>query len=88
MSSCAVRRWGPGTTCERPPQTAASQELDKKLKERLAERDRQLDFWSTAPAPAKQQEKLPASESKTPVSESKTPVPESKTPAQQHRYGN
>ena len=49
MSSCARNRWGKGTTCEKPIVTPATEELDKKIKERLAERARQENFWSTPP---------------------------------------
>ncbi len=49
MSSCARRRWGPGTTCERPIVTEKTKELDDKLKERMAERERQSNFWNEAP---------------------------------------
>ncbi len=46
MSSCACRRWGPGTTCEKQVDTESSRELEAKLKEMQAERDRQATFWT------------------------------------------
>ncbi len=46
MSSCACRRWGPGTTCEKQVDTATSRELEAKLKEMQVERDRQATFWT------------------------------------------
>ena len=45
MSSCALRRWGPGTTCERLVVTEKTKELEDRLKARMAERDQQLNFW-------------------------------------------
>lgn len=46
MSSCACRRWGPGTTCEKQVNTESSRELEAKMKEMEAERDRQATFWT------------------------------------------
>jgi hypothetical protein len=46
MSSCACRRWGLGTTCEKQVDTESSRELEVKLKEMQAERDRQATFWT------------------------------------------
>lgn len=45
MSSCACRRWGPGTTCEKPVDTANSRELETKMKTMMAEREKQANFW-------------------------------------------
>lgn len=57
---CAVNRWGPGTTCERPQQTAATQELQDRLQKMKAEREQQDTMWveletkTTTPAISKQ----------------------------------
>jgi hypothetical protein len=45
MSSCACRRWGPGTTCEKPVDTPAARELETKMKAIMAEREKQANFW-------------------------------------------
>ena len=42
---CAVRRWGPGTTCERPANTVASKELQQRLTALNAERSKQDKMW-------------------------------------------
>ena len=44
---CAVRRWGPGTTCERPSNSAASKELQEKLAKMNQERMNQDKMWDT-----------------------------------------
>ena len=44
---CAVNRWGPGTTCERPTNTPASKELQDRLKQMQAERAKQDKMWDT-----------------------------------------
>ena len=46
MSSCACRRWGPGTVCEKPVDSANARELEGKMKALLAERERQANFWT------------------------------------------
>jgi len=43
---CAVNRWGPGTTCERPTNTPASKELQDRLKQMQAERAKQDQMWT------------------------------------------
>ena len=59
MSSCAVNRWGPGTTCKK---TTNNSELEKEMTERIAkmqaERDRQDTMW-------KQEEKEEKKEKQT-----------------------
>lgn len=45
MSSCACRRWGPGTTCEKPVDTPGARELEAKMKAMMAEREKQANFW-------------------------------------------
>jgi hypothetical protein len=47
MSSCACRRWGPGTTCEKPIDTPGARELEAKMKTLMAEREVQANFWTT-----------------------------------------
>jgi hypothetical protein len=47
MSSCACRRWGPGTSCEKPINTDNSRELEAKMKLMMAEREKQSSFWKT-----------------------------------------
>lgn len=46
---CAVNRWGPGTTCERPTNTAATKELQDKLKQMQVERMKQDQMWISEP---------------------------------------
>jgi hypothetical protein len=38
MSGCALRRWGPGTTKERTPDTESARQLESSLKSLLASR--------------------------------------------------
>ena len=45
MSSCACRRWGPGTSCEKPIDTPSARELDAKMKALMVEREKQANFW-------------------------------------------
>ncbi len=42
---CARKRWGAGTTCERPPNTPASNELQDRLAKMRAERASQDGMW-------------------------------------------
>lgn len=42
---CARKRWGAGTTCERPPNTPASNELQDRLAKMKAERESQDGMW-------------------------------------------
>jgi hypothetical protein len=44
---CACNRWGPGTTCERPINTAASKELQDRLAKMQQERNVQDKMWLT-----------------------------------------
>ena len=46
MSSCACRRWGPGTTCEKPIDTPSARELEAKMKAIMADREKQSGFWT------------------------------------------
>lgn len=41
MSACALRRWGSGTSCERPADTPAAKEMAARLAAMQAERQRQ-----------------------------------------------
>jgi len=45
MSRCALNRWGPGTTCERPINTESSKDLQAKIAAMKAERDKQDTIW-------------------------------------------
>jgi len=47
MSSCAVNRWGRGTTCERPINTEASKELQARMAAMAKERESQDQMWAT-----------------------------------------
>jgi hypothetical protein len=42
---CACNRWGPGTTCERPSNTAASKEMQERLAKMQQERSQQDKMW-------------------------------------------
>jgi hypothetical protein len=42
---CACNRWGPGTTCEKPTNTAASKELQERLNKMKEERGKQDTMW-------------------------------------------
>jgi hypothetical protein len=53
MSSCACRRWGPGTTCEKPVDTPGARELEAKMNAIMAEREKQANFWGGTAAPLK-----------------------------------
>jgi hypothetical protein len=53
MSGCALRRWGPGTTKERTPDTESSRQLESSLKSLLAARA-SLDTQFSPPQPAVQ----------------------------------
>ncbi len=46
---CACNRWGPGTTCEKPTNSAASKELQEKLAAMRNERMAQDKMWDTEP---------------------------------------
>ena len=46
MSRCALNRWGPGTTCERPINTEAAKELQGKIAAMKAEREKQDSIWA------------------------------------------
>jgi hypothetical protein len=48
MSSCAVRRWGPGTCKERAPDTTVSNELTNKLEQMKKQRDTDMQIWSSS----------------------------------------
>lgn len=54
---CAVARWGPGTTCERPTNTPASKELQDRLKQMQSERANQDKMWDTEPTETQTQPK-------------------------------
>jgi hypothetical protein len=43
---CAVRRWGPGTTKERPTSTQVAKELQERLVVLQSERQKQDAMWN------------------------------------------
>ena len=49
MSSCAVNRWGPGTTKERPPNTELSKEIEVRMAEMTRIRNTQDTIWTNKP---------------------------------------
>ena len=51
---CARRRWGQGTTCERPSNSPAAKEMQDRLAQMKAERASQDGMWND-PTPVKQQ---------------------------------
>jgi hypothetical protein len=46
---CACNRWGPGTTCEKPVNTASTKELQERLVAMRNERTAQDKMWDTEP---------------------------------------
>ena len=52
MSGCALRRWGPGTTKERTPDTESARQLESSLKSLLASRASLDTQFSVADATA------------------------------------
>lgn len=46
---CACNRWGLGTTCEKPTNTAASKEIQDRLAAMRNERTAQDKMWETEP---------------------------------------
>jgi hypothetical protein len=90
MSSCACRRWGPGTTCERPINTENSRELETKMKQMMAERERQSTFWTaecSAPIQTISQ-KIPVTSSQSPSISEKKIEAVMRDPPQQLRFWN
>ncbi len=57
--ACVSCKWGTGTTCERESNTAASKELEAKLKQMQQERTNQDIAWFAPPI-----EKQPSQDSK------------------------
>ncbi len=49
MSSCAIKRWGPGTCKEKIPDTQATKELTDKLEQMKKERAADLNIWTSKP---------------------------------------
>jgi hypothetical protein len=60
MSGCALRRWGPGTTCERPADTPAAAALAARLAAMQAERAAQDSAWGGPVAGAAEQTSVPS----------------------------
>jgi hypothetical protein len=50
---CACNRWGPGTTCEKPTNTAGAKELQERLAAMRNERTTQDKMWDTEPTEKK-----------------------------------
>jgi hypothetical protein len=46
MSLCGVKRWGPGTTKERTPNTETAKELQERMAKLNAERAKQDQMWN------------------------------------------
>lgn len=59
--ACVSCKWGTGTTCERQTNTAASKELESKLKKMMAERSQQDVSWFAPPTPIEQTQQKEAS---------------------------
>jgi hypothetical protein len=47
--ACVTCKWGTGTTCERQTNTAASKEIEAKLKQMMADRTQQDVAWFAPP---------------------------------------
>lgn len=47
--ACVSCKWGQGTACERPTNTAAAKEVKSKLEEMMAERAKQDAKWFAPP---------------------------------------
>ena len=43
--ACVRNKWGSGTTCERPPETAAAKEVQTQFEKMMAERAKQDASW-------------------------------------------
>ncbi len=54
MSACTRCRWGPGTTCEKMPDTEASQELKARLAAIQTERAKLDAIWTTSESATEQ----------------------------------
>jgi hypothetical protein len=58
MSSCAVNRWGPGTTCKKTTQNSESvKEMTERIAKMQAERDRQDTMWKQEEKEEKEEKK-------------------------------
>lgn len=60
--ACVSCKWGTGTTCERQSDTAASKELEARLKEMQAQRTQQDVAWFAPPREEKTQKPLEKNE--------------------------
>lgn len=47
--ACVSCKWGTGTTCEKPSNSASSKEVKNKLEEMMAERAKQDAKWFAPP---------------------------------------
>lgn len=60
MSGCALRRWGPGTTKERTPDTESARQLESSLQSLLAARANLDNQFSAAAATASTATQVPS----------------------------
>jgi hypothetical protein len=49
MSSCAIKRWGPGTCKEKIPDTQATKELSERLEQMKQQRSADMNVWTSKP---------------------------------------
>jgi hypothetical protein len=61
---CACKRWGSGTTCEKPINTENAKELETKMKQMIADREKQNNFW-TMPSSSVGSNKLESTQTST-----------------------
>jgi len=58
MSRCALNRWGPGTTCERPINIEGAKEIQAKIKAMQDERAKQDSVWNQESLNTEKQNKV------------------------------
>ena len=58
MSLCAVKRWGPGTTKERVPNSETAKEIQERMAALNAERAKQDQMWNTVETTETERKKL------------------------------
>ncbi len=54
--ACTQCKWGTGTTCEKPSNTASSKELETKLQQIMIERMKQDTKWFQVPQDKKEEQ--------------------------------
>lgn len=57
--ACVSCKWGTGTVCEKPNNSVAQKEMEKKLKEMLEQRNQQDAKWFAPPQVESKEEKKP-----------------------------